>query len=576
MDKYKQNTSNNSNFNNFIITDKINITNNYYKYSTATPEKKDKLSSYDENLKDSIELYDFALNLELLKFKVNKMNRMADKLKVITEQSVEESPYKSNLNINFCNSNNKTDYSIKKPDFNSSKINTPTPICKDNVNNFSINSSTNNNKQFDIITTSLNIIPEDRENREINSDKDKTDIDCNENINNDYPSRPSTCVANKDDSTASVKEESFLEIYRRKKIQKTVVTKLTKAPILSLMNQKENTDLNKETIVNAKSSTAYPDKNHAKNISSRYINYNTSFNLDELVNNIVNLNKTDEGSVFSQSNLSTVNNKTAEKDISLNFNDLKIARIKHYKTNSFSSKDFKSIVKLDKKVDFSFSSNLTPRKKVTFAEKETTFNLDEIRPKRKINLNSTPTRTILKGKHADDNDFSLLNLLGVNNLKPEKELNISDYDFDIYESDDETCKKIAMQKLNFLIDEQDKVVPKGDENEIVPIPVKKKLEPKTSSANLNKRYQATPPKKSYNKSICKKFTQNPAKFYTEPLCDLDMKELKNTINESNMLSTKTGIQTPIVNDKNNSKINEKKPSKIIKIQKNLNKSSTSK
>jgi hypothetical protein len=222
---------------------------------------------------------------------------------------------------------------------------------------------------------------------------------------------------------------------------------------------------------------------------------------------------------------------------------------------------------------------LTPKKKVTFAGNDTTVLLNDISLKRKINLRSTPTKTILKGKH--DEDYSLLNMLAGSSLL-DKELNISDYDFEIYESDDETCKKIAMQKLNFLIDEQESSIhalnrSKEAGNKLKtsgskPIGVVKTVS-KPISVAINKPktvaktalYKAVPKPnvssgvKKVEKSMCKKFVQNPLMFYTDPPSDSELK-----IINPNLSNTVTEKSTKNVN-----KV------KYVKIPKVLNKSNSS-
>jgi hypothetical protein len=141
--------------------------------------------------------------------------------------------------------------------------------------------------------------------------------------------------------------------------------------------------------------------------------------------------------------------------------------------------------------------NNTPSKKVHFSNNNKTIMIDSI-PRngmKKINTKLTPVKSILKTKF-DENDYSLIKVLKSTD-NTQKDVNVSDFEFSANEIDEDLCKKLALQKLNSLIKEENNI----DKLDGVKLKCKK---PKFKKPPV---------------SFCKKVKNNPSFFFNDKLSE---------------------------------------------------------
>jgi hypothetical protein len=163
-------------------------------------------------------------------------------------------------------------------------------------------------------------------------------------------------------------------------------------------------------------------------------------------------------------------------------------------------------------------------------------------------------------KTGEKKDYDLSNLL-VNEGESKSEVNISDFDFDeVYNEvdDPEFSKQIGMQKLNYLISQmedndkyqdemltEDLITPRKEENTKIKkqkVFTKEKKESKMSISNKSLSNTSNTNNRSTtirNRSkspllqsprdkteMCRKFKENPLKFFSNPPSEYEMRALK--------------------------------------------------
>jgi hypothetical protein len=199
---------------------------------------------------------------------------------------------------------------------------------------------------------------------------------------------------------------------------------------------------------------------------------------------------------------------------------------RHFKRRSISPHDFKKIINL---------SDFSKKKKVTFLDPEEEQSMKITDPNLKFEKSNI--KPILKNNiitpQINPSDYDLTKQLSPRHGKDK--VNISQYDFDkIFDpnEDVEVFKNIAMQKFNYLIQQNEKEeleAKKRRDNDQIKRPQRQinkedkiKSPAKGPTHSPGHRCSHSP---NTHKSLCRKFKQNPARFYTEKPSNLLLKSL---------------------------------------------------